>query len=472
MTSKVSYIIQLKDQFGRTAAKVNRQFEKITKNANKAGRSVKSFAKKSQASLGELGRSAAKTGAIMTAAVTVPIALMGQKMIAAASDATETANKFNAVFDDVKGKANKVANDFSKSFGTAGSTARKLIGDTGDLLVGFGFSGDAALEMSKKVNELAADLTSFQNVEGGVDAASSALTKALLGETESAKSLGIVVRQNTKDFRDQVKRISQAKGITQQQAKAVAILKQAQQQSRKAIGDVSRTWDDYASVQRRAAESSKKTAETFGKLLIPLATQLQLWIISISGWLNKLSPGMKKIVLVLTGLVAIGGPLLLVLSGIAIAFSVISLPILLIGAAIAALIVAGVLLAANWKKIVTSAKIIWGQLASFVSDTADKIGEFFSGMWDGLMSGLTNFVNFAIIGINSLLGPLSFVAEKLGLGSIQIKTIESPSAPVQPSSGTINGQIAVSAAPGSKIDSTSMTAKSKGLNLGMNMAAL
>jgi hypothetical protein len=370
---------------------------------------------------------------------------MAKSMINAASDATETASKFNQVFDTVEGKANKVADEFSKSFGVAGSTARQMIGDTGDLLVGFGFTGDAALKMAKDVNELASDLASFQNFSGGAKGASIALTKALLGETESAKSLGIVIRQTTPEFRKNVETIQRAQGVTLLQAKSIEILRIATSQSRKAVGDVNRTWADYANVQRRSDEATKNLSESFGRLLIPLATTLQNVMTRVANRISQLSPGMKKVVLILGGLVAIGGPLLLVLSGIAIAFAAISLPVLAISAAILALGAVIAVVALNWDAIIESMK-----------------------------NALVGFVNLAISLLNGLLSPLNFISEALGLGSIKVSQIGAPAAPSAPSSpsggGTINGEIVVSASPGSAVQSTRLSGRGRSVNIGMNMA--
>jgi hypothetical protein len=449
MASKISFIIQLKDQFGKVAAKVNRQFEGMKRKADKANRSITELVKKGQRGLGNLGKKAAKTGAIMTASLTVPIALLGRAMINAASDATETANKFDAVFDDVRGKANLVADDFARSFGVAGSTARKMIGDTGDLLVGFGFTGDAALEMSKKVSELASDLASFQNFAGGAEGANLALTKAILGESESAKALGIVVRQGTKEFKTNIKQIMRSQRVNLLQAKAIEILRIATTQSRKAVGDVNRTWEDYASVQRRSTERTKELKESFGRLLIPIATKVTNIMIKVVDAIGRLSPGMKKTVLILAGLVAIGGPLLVVLGGIALAFSVISLPILAIGAAILGV-----------TAIITAAVLNW-----------QKITDVFNGIWESAKAGLIDFVNFGILAINSLLAPLNFVAEKLGFGSVSISQVQAPSAPGGGANGTLNGQITVMAEPGTRVRRTSIQARGRGMNIGMNMAA-
>lgn len=481
MANKVSFIIQLKNRFSKTAEAFDRQFKKIEQSAARANARMREFKKRGE-NIRKLGEGFAKAGAVMSAAITLPVALLSRNMIAAASDATETANKFNSVFDDVRGKANQVANDFSKNFGTAGSTARKLIGDTGDLLVGFGFSGDAALELSRKVNELAADLTSFQNIQGGVPAASEALTKALLGETESAKSLGIVIRQNDKNFRTQVKTLMRAKRITEQQAKAIVILGQATQQSRKAVGDVARTWEDYASVVRRNDEATKELSESFGRLLIPIATKLTNVVTRAVKWVGSLSPSMKKLVLVTAGLAAVAGPLLLVLGGTAAAFAAISLPVLAVGAAVVGLGAVITAAALNWGSVTASLSTAWLNFSSAVGNAVDQVKTNIAVIWEGMKPGLLDFVNFGIKMLNKLLTPLNFVAEKLGFEGVRIPSIElpdtrglaapgqAPSAPAQAFSGSLNGQIVVSATPGAQVRETSLATKASGLRVGMNMA--
>jgi len=250
----------------------------------------------------------------MTVGITLPIGLMGKAMVNAASNAVETRNKFNEVFSDVRGEANKVADAFARDFGVASSTSQKLLSDTGDLLVGFGFTGEAALDVSKRVNELSADLASFQNFEGGAERASIALTKALLGETESAKALGVVIRQSSPEYIELVKNFQATEGMTLLQAKAMTALTIATSQSKKAIGDIGRTFDDYANVSRRAGERTRDLMEKFGVLLLPVVLDLTNKFIELIDWLGQLSTPTKNIILLFAGLVAIVGPLLLLFS--------------------------------------------------------------------------------------------------------------------------------------------------------------
>lgn len=203
-------------------------------------------------------------GTVLTGA----LARAGWSMIKLASDAEETGTKFLAVFKGIERESSIVADSLAQSFGLASSTARQLLGDTGDILSGFGFTRGEALKLSNQVNELAIDLASFTNFAGGAKGASGALTKALLGETEQAKALGIVIRQSTPEFKEQVKEIKKLTGATEQQARTQAIWKQIVDQSKNALGDYGRTADGTANRIRLMGERWKELQETTGKFLI------------------------------------------------------------------------------------------------------------------------------------------------------------------------------------------------------------
>ncbi|MEW6507178.1 MAG: hypothetical protein AB1432_05475 [Bacteroidota bacterium] len=230
---------------------------KLDKNAEKIGNSFSDSLKKA----------AIAGGAIIGFKKLLDFGLEAKN---AARDAEEIRSKFNTVFSSLQSEANKLADNFAKNFGLAGTTARDLLGQTGNLLVGFGFTEQQALDLSNQVNELAQDLTSFTNYAGGAKGASDALTKALLGETEQAKGLGIVIRQNSKEFQAEVESLINTKGMTENQAKALAVLKEAYRQSGKAVGDYSRTKDSLANSERRLSELYKDLQEQIGNGLTPV----------------------------------------------------------------------------------------------------------------------------------------------------------------------------------------------------------
>jgi hypothetical protein len=188
--------------------------------------------------------------AIAGGAVAVGLGVASFKLIKLGSDAEETANKFNSVFSSMQTTANETARTLANAYGLSRKESNKLLGDTGDLLTGFGFTQASALDLSNQVQQLAVDLASFQNLTGGASDASSRITKALTGEVESLKALGVVIRQDTKGFKDSVSAIQARTGATLLQAKAQVILSEITKQSKNALGDYAKTSKMFANQLR------------------------------------------------------------------------------------------------------------------------------------------------------------------------------------------------------------------------------
>ena len=172
------------------------------------------------------------------------------------SDMQETANKFSVVFDSVSLKAKRAADELHNYYGQSEEGAKNLLAGTGDVLAGFEFDPEMALELSQRVAKLGIDLASFTNFAGGSKGAVNALTKAMLGETESAKALGIVIRQDSEEFKSMVADLMKSKGMTLIQAKAFAAIAIAIKQAKNAIGDYKRT---HKSLANQLREFSDKT---------------------------------------------------------------------------------------------------------------------------------------------------------------------------------------------------------------------
>jgi hypothetical protein len=252
-------------------------------------------------------------GAGLTAAVTLPIIALGNATLKAASDAEETAAKFGVVFRDIQGSAEESFKILRNEYGLSSTAAKQLLADTGDLLTGFGFSQTAALDLSTQVAKLGADLASFTNFAGGAEGATQALTKALLGERDSVKALGITILEE--DVKKQVA-INTAKGLTfetERQAKAYATLDLALEQSKNAIGDFSRTSEGFANQQRIANGRIQELSESLGTIFLPLATKIVGVVVKIAESLNSLSDTTKTVIVVIAGLAAAVGPVLLVI---------------------------------------------------------------------------------------------------------------------------------------------------------------
>ena len=253
MANEINIIVRAKDATMAAWRSVQRGAKGAAKNIGRAFSGIGRFAKQSAIAIALLG------GAVAAAS---------KHFIGFASIAEETQTKFEAVYRSTIDLAYAMSHDLAESFDLADSTAQQMLADTGDLLTGFGFAGKEALVMSDKVNRLAIDLASFTNYSKGASGASQALTKLLLGETEQAKSLGIVVRQGSDEFKNAVKAKQQDEHMTLLQAKATVALEMATRQSINAIGDYEKTQGGVANKQRAATEAFKEAKEAIGAAII------------------------------------------------------------------------------------------------------------------------------------------------------------------------------------------------------------
>lgn len=322
------------------------------------------------------------------------------KIIKDASDAEETLNKFNVVFKDVAVEANNAARDLANNFGLSSNAARTLLSDTGDLLTGFGFSGEAALELSTNVQELAVDLASFTNFSGGAEGASAALTKALLGETESLKSLGIAISQDAVQKKVQQLATEGVTFATERQAKAQATLLLAQEQSLNAIGDFARSQNSFANQTRVLRATLENLSVSLGNLLLPVATRIVSSFRQLIQVFANSDKEVKVFIVSIVALVAGLGPALIVLGkliailgSLTTVFTVLLSPITLIIAAIGAL---GLAVFALAKRFQTFRELGVGAVDAVklvLIDIADVINTV-------VVKAFQEFVNLAIRGTN------------------------------------------------------------------------
>lgn len=185
----------------------------------------------------------------------------GKGSISAFSDLQEETNKFNVVFQGTGIKSKKVVDELIAGYGASELSAKKMLAATGDLLTGLGVERDVSLELAEATAKLGSDLASFSNYAGGAEGAAMALTKGMLGERESMKMLGIVIREDDEAYKALQKQ-AMTTGVTidalgktfkvssEQQAKAAATIALAYKQSPNAIGDFSRSMDSIANSGR------------------------------------------------------------------------------------------------------------------------------------------------------------------------------------------------------------------------------
>lgn len=257
---------------------------------------VKSSLKESEIAAKKTGSTFSKIAVGITAAfAAIGFTRLTKNLIKLASDAEETGQKFGVVFSTVADKANEAARSLAQNYGLSATASKQLLSDTGDLLTGFGFTQDAALDLSTQLNELAVDLASFTNYAGGAEGASAALTKAMLGEREQIKSLGIAISEA--DLKAFIESQGKSYEMATRQEKAQATLTLAYAQSKNAIGDFARSQDSVANVQRRVNARFNDLGNEIGKNLLPAVGNLGLAFLEASkdgGVILKLFDAMTK----------------------------------------------------------------------------------------------------------------------------------------------------------------------------------
>ncbi|WP_121665237.1 phage tail tape measure protein [Mesonia aquimarina] len=331
-------------------------FAKISIRFNADLKQFSSQLQNAQKQLNKAGKQMQNVGRNLTLGVTLPVAGLGVAFVKAASDAEETSAKFDTVFSSISESAKESADILRNSYGLSSKASKQLLSDTGDLLTGFGFSQASALDLSTEVNKLAVDLASFTNYSGGAEGASQALTKALLGERESVKSLGISILEA--DVKARVLQNTQ-QGLTfetERQAKAFATLQLAQEQSKNAIGDYARTSDGFANQMRLIKARLNDLAVQFGEIILPYVQKLATFVTSLIEKFSSLDKNTKKIIVVVAGLAAALGPVLLalgtlattILPALASGFAILTGPV---GLVIAALTAVGVIIYKYWEPI-------------------------------------------------------------------------------------------------------------------------
>ena len=273
---------------------------KINVNTN-AGQATSELAGLDNA-LNKTGKSSAVSAAKLALVGGASLVLVGalskavgaiKNTIKAASDAQETNNKFAVTFGQIRDEADLMAENLAESYGLARQESEALLSGTGDLLTGFGFAQNEALELSSEVQKLAVDLASFTNIEGGTERASAALTSALFGEREAVKSLGIIITETDIKQRLAAKGMDKLTGQALLQAKANETLKIAYEQSKNAIGDFARSSTSYANQQRILNARLKDTAAEVGGILLPALQDLQSAFIEGGEGANVLIDALK-----------------------------------------------------------------------------------------------------------------------------------------------------------------------------------
>lgn len=201
--------------------------------------------------------------------------------IALASEAEEMQNKFDVVFSGMNDTVEEWATNYADSIGRSTNDIKTYLADAQNLMVGFMGQDrrEDAYEMSKSMTKMALDLASFSNIDEGI--AINAMQKAVMGETESAKTLGAVLTDITRaeamatlGLQGKYEALDQ---VTKMQVNYQAIVNQ----SPDAIGDCERSVNSYRSTLIAFQSNLKDIKTLIGQFFMPAAQK----VIKFGSWL-------------------------------------------------------------------------------------------------------------------------------------------------------------------------------------------
>lgn len=404
-------------QVGELFAALGLNTEGFNQPLSESGKKLKAF-----------GQGMQKAGAVMTAAFTVPLVLLGKSMIEQGMNSVEMSNMFDVSFANMKDSARTWAIDTAKNLGINKFAMQQNMAQMHDLVKTMGVTADQGLDMSENLSKLAYDLASFKNID--VTEAFDKLRSGITGESEPLKAIGILVNETT------VANYAYANGIAKvgtkltESQKVLARYGVIMQQTKDAQGDLARTMDSPANKLRILKERVAEITTELGVRLLPVVSQILGWFLKLANAFAALPAPIQNTILVLAGMLAIIGPILLIAgslisalssigtalmfltgattvwgavtaiaTGIGSAFAAVMAfilsPIGLVILAIMALIAVGILIYKNWdtikafllktwQAISAAAVAVWGALVTFFTNLWTSIANFFVSVWEGI----------------------------------------------------------------------------------------
>jgi len=275
------------------------------------------------AELTAFGNAARSAGVTLTAALTVPIAGVGAAAIKLGIDAVESRNLIEVSFGDMTKAADQWAAKMSQDLGLNRYETEKTAGVLFNMTTGMGLGRAAAFEMSTGVVKLAGDMASFRNIP--MEEALTKIKAGLTGETEPLKAIGILVDEAT------TKTFAYTHGIAEQgtelsaQQKVLARYGSILAQTGNDQGDLARTLESPANQLRIMKERVMEAATALGVELLPMVKSVIGWLADfvpkLQGaveWFAKLPEPVKVGTVVMLGLVAAAGPVLVIAGQLAI----------------------------------------------------------------------------------------------------------------------------------------------------------
>jgi len=248
--------------------------DKMTGGLNKATGEIEGFGKRIS------GFAVGAGAAITTMAVSaIPQLIgLGGQMIGLGQQAELYQTKANTVFGSNAGDIRKWADSVNESFGLSDEKLVGLAASFGDLMVPLGFTREEAAKMSQETIGLAGALSAWSGGQYDAAEVSDILAKAMLGETDGLKALGISLSAAEVDQR--ALELAQKDGRTEANELDKALA--SQQLIMEKSADAQAAWADGSMDAVKNQNELQATIEdvktSIGTALLPAMQSATAWI--------------------------------------------------------------------------------------------------------------------------------------------------------------------------------------------------
>jgi hypothetical protein len=368
-------------------------------------------------------------GRNLTVGLTLPIVAFGTFAVKSASDLQETINKVDVAFKDSADSVKVWGKTTLKQFGIAEQTGLDMAALYGDMATGMGLNSQEASKLGMNLTGLAGDMASFKNVR--LDVAKTALSSIFTGETESLKTMGIVMTQTNLEQFAMANGMKSNMAIMTEQEKIQLRYAYVVNASKNSIGDFARTSDSTANQVRTAGETYKELSATMGEQLLPMVNQVLGKIIELFTWFTDLDTSTQTVILGILGFTAVIGPLLIGISALTTALTVLSAnPVILMIAGIIAII--GIFiytiwyLHKNWGAFTTGLSYLWKSFTTGFMALLKGIGNGVASIFKGIVNTIIGSINIVTGALNILMAGVLLPFNAIILGLNQVPGVNIP----------------------------------------------
>lgn len=233
--------------------------------------------------LSEIGNKLKGVLAVAFAAVAAAAVSVGAKIAEIVINSEQVERKFRKVFGDAAGIVDDFARNNATSIGLTANQFKSLAAATGDLLVPLGMTRGEAAKMSVEVTKLAGALAAWTNGEKDTAEVSEILQKALLGERDGLKALGISITEAELSARLLEKGQSKLTGTMLENAKATASYELILEKSKDAQNNFENGADTMAQKLTKAKAQISQVAENIANRMAPAILEAVNWFGKLTG---------------------------------------------------------------------------------------------------------------------------------------------------------------------------------------------